>query len=80
MSKQTAGRHKTAVRHARVVRPRRHGKLVQGRKTAPKVAAAPATALAEPNVIEVLELDFVNDPDEVPAEVAFVTGLEDEDL
>jgi len=82
VSKQTAGRKKAAARNSRSARPRRHGKVVHGHKNAPKITPAPATAIIAPmpKFIEILELDFVNDADEVPEEVAFVTELEDEDL
>jgi len=43
---------------------------------------APAIGVAEfkPTAIDVVELDFVNDSDEVLADDAAVTGFEDEDL
>lgn len=82
MPKHTARRHKTAVRHAHVARPRRHGKVMRGHKPSPSMTQSPAIGLAEfkPAVIDVVEVDFLNDPEEVPADDVLVTGFEDEDL
>ena len=65
MPKHTARRHKVAVHHAPAARPRRHGKAMRGRKPAPKMAQSPAAAMAEfnPAVIDIVEVDFLNDPD-----------------
>jgi len=81
MPKHTARQHKTAVRHAPVARPR-HRKATRGHKPAPEMTQAPAIGVAEfkPTAIDVVELDFVNDSDEVLADDAAVTGFEDEDL
>jgi len=81
MPKHTARQHKTAVRHAPVARPRRHRKAMRGHKPAAEMAqAAMRMAAFQPTVIDVVEVDFLNDPDEVLAEDAAVTGFEDEDL
>jgi len=82
MPKHTARRHKAAVHHAPAKRPRRHGKAMRGHKPAPKTMQSPAGGIAEfkPAIIDVVEVDFVNDPIEVLADDAAVTGFEDEDL
>ena len=55
---------------------------MHGHKPAPAMRQSPAIALAEfkPSVIDVVEFDFRNEPDEVMADEAAVTGFEDEDL
>jgi len=80
MSKQTASRYKTAVRHPHAAR--HTAKPAHPRKPAPKMAPPSAISAAEfkPTIIDVVEVDFLGDPDEVVAEDAFVTGFEDEDL
>ena len=82
MPKHTARRHKIAVRHAPAARPRRHGKAMRGHKPVPVMTQSPAIGMAEfkPTVIDVVEVDFLNDSDEVLADDALVTGFEDEDL
>jgi len=82
MPKHTARRHKVAVHHAPAARPRRPGKVTHGQKPAPKMTQSPAVSMAEfnPAVIDVVEVDFLDDPVEVLADDAAVTGFEDEDL
>lgn len=82
MPKHTARRHKVAVHHAPAARPHRTGKVTHGRKPAPKMTQSPAVSMAEfrPAVIDVVEVDFLDDPVEVLADDAAVTGFEDEDL
>ena len=82
MPKHTARRHKTAVRYASVARPSRHRKVMRGHKPAPKMTQSPAVSMAEfnPAVIDVVEVDFLDDPVEVLADDAAITGFEDEDL
>jgi hypothetical protein len=54
---------------------------MRGHKPAAEMAqAAMRMAAFQPTVIDVVEVDFLNDPDEVLAEDAAVTGFEDEDL
>jgi hypothetical protein len=55
---------------------------MHGHKPAPAIKQSPASGLAEfkPTVIDVVEFDFLNEPDEVLADDAAVTGFEDEDL
>jgi hypothetical protein len=76
MPKHVTHRHKITVRHAPAARPRRHRKAIHVRKPAPAIGMAGF----KPIVIDVMEVDFLNDPDEVLADNAFVTGFEDEDL
>jgi len=82
MLKNTARSHKTAVRHAPAGRARRQEKATRGPKPAPEKTRNLAIGMAEfkPAIIDVVELDFPNDLDEVPADDALVTGFEDEDL
>jgi len=84
MSKQTARHNKAAVHHAPATRTRHHGKPMRRRNPVPKVTPPSAIGAAEfkPSVIDVVEVDFLNDPDEMVADDAdgFVTGFEDEDL
>ena len=82
MSKQTVSRHKTAVRHAHAARPRHHGKSAHRRNPIPKMTPPSTISAVEfnPAVIEVVEVDFLGDPDEAVADDAIVTGFEDEDL
>jgi hypothetical protein len=82
MPKQTARQHKTAVRHAPAARPRRQRKVMHWHKPFPEMMPAPAIGMAgfKPTVIDVMEVDFLNDPDEVLADNVLVTGFEDEDL
>jgi len=82
MLKNTARRHKTAVRHAPAARSRRQEKATRGPKPAPEKTRNLAIGVAEfkPTVIDVVELDFANDLDEVLADDPLVTGFEDEGL
>ena len=82
MAKHTARQRKTAVCHAPAARPRRHRKAMRGHKSAPAMRQSPVIELAEfkPTVIDIVEFDFPNEPDEMMADDAAVTGFEDEDL
>ena len=82
MPERTARRRKVAVHHAPAARPSRRGKAMRGHKPAPARMRAPAISMAEfkPAIIDVVEVDFVDDSDEVFADHALVTGFEDEDL
>jgi len=82
MPKHTARHHKTAVRHAPAARPRRHGKAMYGNKAVPAMMQSPAIGIAEfkPTVIDVVEVEFLDDSDEVFADHALVTGFEVENL
>jgi hypothetical protein len=82
MPEHTGRRRKVAVRHAPAARSRRTRKVMHGHKSAPEMMQAPAIGMAgfKPTVIDVMEVDFLNDPDEVLADHALVTGFEDEDL
>jgi len=55
---------------------------MRGHKPAPKMTQSPAVSMAEfnPAVIDVVEVDFLDDPVEVLADDAAITGFEDEDL
>ena len=81
MQKHTARHHKTAVRHPRPA-PRHAAKTIAMRKAAAAKAAASGIALVpkpEPQVIEVMEFDFI-DPDIIPYEEAALTSFDDEDF
>lgn len=81
MPKQTARRHKIAVRHMPVARARGRGKPAHQRNPVPKMTPAPAIVVVgfKPTVIDVVE-DYLSDSDEALADNALVTGFEDEDL
>jgi hypothetical protein len=51
-------------------------------KPVPGITQPPAIGMAEfkPTVIDVMEVDFPNDSDELLADSVLVTGFEDEDL
>jgi hypothetical protein len=75
MPKHTARRHKVAVHHAPAARQRRHGKVMRGQKPVEMTQTT-----FKPMVVEVVDVEFLNDPVEVLADDAAVTGFEDEDL
>jgi hypothetical protein len=76
MSKQTASRH------AHAPRTRRREKPVHRRNATSKMMPPTVIGKVEfkPTVVDFVEVDFLNDPDEVLADHRLVTGFEDEDL
>jgi len=80
MRTHTAHHRSAAVHHRRALR--HPAKRIAVRKEAAEKEAASTIAAVpkpEPEVIEVMEFDFV-DPDIVPYEEAAMTSFEDEDL
>jgi len=80
MRTHTAHHRSAALHHRRALR--HPAKRIAVRKEAAEKEAASKIAVvakAEPQVIEVMELDFV-DPDIIPYEEAAVTEFDDEDL
>lgn len=81
MPKHTAHHHKAGARHPRPA-PRHPAKAIAVRKAAAARVAAAGIAVVpkpEPQVIEVMEFDFV-DPDIMLDEEAAVTSFDDEDF
>ena len=80
MSRQTARRHRIAVRHAPAARTHLRGKPMHRRNLVPKMPPAAIVVVGfKPTVIDVVE-DYLSDSDEALADNVLVTGFEDEDL